>query len=166
MNESLAASEQAELAAVRARREALYRAILGLEDALASPVGEPERWRLRVAMAVDHASARITEHIDQTESPDGLLARIGRDEPRLTRKLEQLKVDHEQLAKSVDALAQALADVDHVQRDDLGGGDKIEHQATLLRNQAVELLGELTRHRQRGSDLIYEAFHVDIGQSS
>ena len=26
-----------------------------------------------------------------------------------------------------------------------------------------KLLGQLTRHRQRGADLIYEAYQVDIG---
>lgn len=148
---------QAELAAARARREALYQAIVGLEDALTTPVGEGERWRLRVAMAVDHASARIAEHIEQTERLDGMLDRVGREDPRLVQRTRQLVVDHERLEKQAEALAVDVA------------GLKVEDLATradTIRERAVELLGELTRHRQRGADLIYEAYHVDIGQSA
>ncbi len=148
---------EAALAAVRARREALYQAIIGLEDALATAVGDGERWRLRVAMAVDHARARIDDHVTQTECKNGFLDRVVIEHPRLARRVAQLRVDHERLEKSVDALAVATADIED---------DEVAEGAPALRNQAVELLGEMTRHRQRGADLIYEAFQVDIGQSA
>ena len=32
-----------------------------------------------------------------------------------------------------------------------------------LRERATGLLGHLVRHRQRGADLIYEAYQTDIG---
>ena len=32
-----------------------------------------------------------------------------------------------------------------------------------LRERATELLGHIVRHRQRGADLIYEAYETDIG---
>ncbi len=159
MGETLTATtaDHAELAAIRARREALYQAIVGLEDALASPSGDSERWRLRVAMATEHAAARVDDHIHQTEAPKGLLTKIKDQEPRLSRKVAQLKVDHERLRTSLDALTQALAVIDE---GELGS------RAESIRDQAGELLTQLVRHRQRGADLIYEAFHVDIGESS
>lgn len=145
-----------QLAAIRVRREAIYQAITGLEDALAGPIGNAGRWRLRVAMAVDHAVARITEHVSQTEEPGGFLDQVMSETPRLASRVAQLRVDHERLEKSVDALRQSLADVhDH----------DVADRANEIRNQAVDLLGQLARHRQRGADLVYEVYHVDIGST-
>jgi hypothetical protein len=39
--------------------------------------------------------------------------------------------------------------------------DSAEPQA--LRDGLTDLLAELVRHRQRGADLVYEAYSVDIG---
>ena len=146
-----------ELDAVRNRREALYEAIVGLEDALATPIGDGARWRLRVAMAVDHAAMRISEHTSQTEAPDGFLDRTVQQKPRLGRKVNQLRVDHERLEKEVDALRVRLS---------ITPDDEVPDQAAELRNQAMELLGQMSGHRQRGADLIYEIYQVDIGESS
>jgi seryl-tRNA synthetase len=148
-------ADRVQLDAVRSRREALYEAVVGLEDALATPVGDGPRWRLRVAMAIDHAALRIEDHARQTEAPDGFLDRLVREVPRVQRRVNQLKVDHERLEKEVEALRHTLSIIDD--------GDVPEHAVT-IRNQAIELLGQLTRHRQRGADLIYEAYQVDIGE--
>lgn len=148
-------AERVQLEAVRTRREALYEAVVGLEDALATPVGDGKKWRLRVAMAVDHATIRIEEHAKQTEAKGGFLEKVIQEVPRLQRKVNQLVVDHERLEKEVDALRLTVSLVDDA---------KIPDRAADIRNQAIELLGQLTRHRQRGADLIYEAYQVDIGE--
>ncbi|MGI9598194.1 MAG: hypothetical protein ACR2QK_18670 [Acidimicrobiales bacterium] len=148
-------ADRVQLDAVRTRREALYEAVVGLEDALATPIGDGTKWRLRVAMAIDHASIRIEEHAIQTESKGGFLDKVIGEVPRLQRRVNQLKVDHERLEKEVHALRMALSMVDDA---------KIPGEAVTIRNQALELLGQLTRHRQRGADLIYEAYQVDIGE--
>lgn len=150
-------ADRVQLDAVRTRREALYQAVVGLEDALQTPVADGTKWRLRVAMAIDHAAIRIDEHAQQTESKDGFLERVVQEVPRLQRRVNQLKVDHERLEKEVDALRIAVSVVDDAD---------IPEQASTIRNQAIELLGQLTRHRQRGADLIYEAYQVDIGEGA
>ncbi len=148
-------ADRVQLDAVRTRREALYEAVVGLEDALATPVGDGKKWRLRVAMAIDHATIRIEEHAKQTEAKGGFLDKVIQEDPRLQRRVNQLKVDHERLEKEVDALRLAISVVDD---------DRIPDEAVNIRNQAIDLLGQLTRHRQRGADLIYEAYQVDIGE--
>ncbi|MEM7324476.1 MAG: hypothetical protein AAF531_15410 [Actinomycetota bacterium] len=150
-------ADRAQLDAVRSRREALYEAVVGLEDALATPVGDGQKWRLRVTMAVEHAKSRIEEHAVQTEAKGGFLDRVVVEEPRLHKRVTQLKVDHERLEKEVDALRIAIYDVEDAE---------VPGQANDLRNQAIDLLGQMTRHRQRGADLIYEAYQVDIGDGS
>lgn len=148
-------AERIQLDAVRTRREALYEAVVGLEDALATPVGDGKKWRLRVAMAIDHATIRIEEHAKQTEAKGGFLDKVIQENPRLQRRVNQLKVDHERLEKEVDALRLAISLVED---------DRIPDEAVTIRNQSIDLLGQLTRHRQRGADLIYEAYQVDIGE--
>ena len=146
--------ERVQLDAVRIRREALYEAVVGLEDALTTPVGDGHKLRLRVAMAVDHAAMRIEDHAQETEAKGGFLDKVLAEEPRLQRRINQLKVDHERLEKEVFALRHAISLVDDAD---------VPERSTTIRNQAIELLGQLTRHRQRGADLIYEAYQVDIG---
>jgi len=157
-------SESTKVASIRSRREALFQAAVGLEDALAGPIGDHERWRLRVAMAVDHAVARISEHIAQTEGPGNILDEIVAMAPRLDRQVKQLKVDHEHLEKAAHTLALAVAELSS-EHDDLTP-EQIEDAAIAVRNQAVEVMGQITRHRQRGADLLYEAYHVDLGNSA
>jgi hypothetical protein len=154
VEEPMRAPDQEKVAAIRVRREALYQAITGLEDALASPIGDAHKWRLRVAMAVDHAVARIAEHIKQTEADGGLLDEVMVDQPRLANRVVRMRADHEEMEKMADALRLAVAGV---------GDDDVADRADDIRKQAVELLGQLSRHRQRGSDLIYEAYQVDLG---
>lgn len=67
----MAQADAYHLEVARIRREALSQALIGVEDALSTPIGDGERWRLRVAMAVDYAANRVDEHIEQTEAPDG-----------------------------------------------------------------------------------------------
>ena len=154
VDEPTKAPDEDEVEAIKVRREAIYQAITGLEDALTSPVGEAHQWRLRVAMAVDHATARIGEHVRQTEAEDGFLAQVIRDAPRLVNRVAQMKDDHGQLEKAAEALRLALAEV---------GDEDVADRADDIRNEAVDLLGQLSRHRQRGADLIYEAYQVDLG---
>ena len=147
-------AEPSHLEAIRVRREALHQALIGLEDALATPIGDPTRWRLRVAMAVEHAAHRIDDHIRQTESPTGLLHTVVEVEPRLACRTNRLRDDHGELRQRACRLQSAIAALDDTE---------VEERGLAIRDDALEFMGELVRHRQRGADLIYEAYQVDIG---
>jgi len=149
-----------DVASIRSRRESLLRATIGLEDALASPLGDGDRWRLRVAMATDHAIARLGEHVSETEGAGNILEEVRAHAPRLARRVDQMLLDHERLEKAAHELQTAVAELELV--DD----DQLEAQAIVVRNKSVDMMGLIARHRQRGSDLLYEAYHVDIGNSA
>ncbi len=157
-------SDSTKVASIRNRREALLQAVVGLEDALAGPIGDHERWRLRVAMAVDHAVARISEHVTQTEGPGNILDEILAVAPRLERRVKQMRVDHENLEKAAHRLALTVGELSTDDVDAATG--KTEDRAIEIRNQAVDVMGQIARHRQRGADLIYEAYQVDLGNSA
>jgi len=147
-------AQQAHLEAARVRRETLHEALVGLEDALTTPIGDAAQWRLRVAMAVDHAARRLHDHVRQTEAPDGFLQRVVQDDPRMACRAERLAREHGPLQEAVERLQDALATI--------SDQDVVEHGYE-VRNQALDLMTALMRHRQRGADLIYEAYQVDIG---
>lgn len=134
--------------AARRRRADLLRAIHGFERAVASPAAAPA-WRERVGQQLAALREQLTEHIVVTEGSDGLYAELLQHAPRLTRQVTGLTGDHGVLRRRVEALNRLV-------RDPGTGVDD-------LRGCATELLGELARHRQRGADLVYEAYATDIG---
>jgi hypothetical protein len=146
----LASAEQdaASLAAARRRRAELLQSIQSFERALAVPAGDPD-WRSGVAGRLRALRAGFTEHVVFTEGPDGLYAELLNHAPRLARGVEVLVREHAALTAAMDAL-QAHADA---------AGAAVED----LRGWASDLLRELSRHRQRGADLVYEAYATDIG---
>ena len=93
----------------------------------------------------------LREHVVVTEGPDGLHQAILAGDLRLTNAVEALTAEHAQLAAQVDALLTATEPP--VTTTDVAD----------IREQATQLLADLIRHRQRGADLIFEAYDTDIG---
>ena len=143
---------QSELSAVQYRRAELREAMGGVERALASAaIGRPERWADAVHDAIAELSEDFRAHIEVTEAVPGLHSDIVAASPRLTHAVARLAAEHPQIADGIKRLVLRL-------RDPVTDADIDE-----LRNEANTLLGNLVRHRQRGADLIYEAFEYDIG---
>jgi len=139
---------------VRRQRAELGESMAALEAALTLPAGAGAVWRRRVRAALTELSHDLREHATLTEVEGGLYADIGATAPRLTHGVQVQLGEH----------AEALAEVDRLlaQRDE-GMHDDAEVEAH--REACIRLLGRLVRHRQRTSDLIYEAYAVDIGGS-
>jgi len=120
-----------------------------LELALAGAVSLGRaRWGERVHVALVELSADFRGHVDFTEAEDGLYADILATAPRLSGAVTHLTQEHEEIRDLLQDLLTHMsesADVDQV------------------RTSGTRLLGMLVTHRQRGSDLVYEAFEYDIG---
>lgn len=139
------------LPTVRARRAHLHQACQEVEAALAAPLsGRPDEWLAHLAPAVAGLRQAFDAHISITEADDGLFTQIRGDAPRLEPRLHRLHREHTDIAA---ALATA--------EDELRSGDPDELEAA--RDRLTTTLGALIRHRQRGADLLYEAYEVDIG---
>jgi hypothetical protein len=50
-----------------------------------------------------------------------------------------------------------------IDRIDVVELERIAEEAGAVRDDAMSLLTAVARHRQRGADLIYEAYQVDVG---
>jgi hypothetical protein len=136
------------LAAARRHRLALLHAIQSFERALAVPAGNPG-WCDGVTGRLGSLRAAFAEHVVVTEGSDGLYAELLDHAPRLARGVDVLIREHAALAAAMDALQRQVA----------AGPAAIEE----VRGWASDLLREMSRHRQRGADLVYEAYAMDIG---
>jgi hypothetical protein len=153
MQEKENAAEAPQLEEVRQRRVGLRRTMTGIEEATASALaGRPSEWRAKLLPHVDGLREAWASHVSVTEGPGGLWEQIRTDAPRLDGSLRRLRREHESLAAEVEALHQELTDAD----DD-------EPRLIILREGVTALLVRLARHRQRGADLIYEAYQHDVG---
>jgi hypothetical protein len=137
---------------LRRHRAELRESISALEDALAAPAASDwQRWAQRVHVAAVELAGDFREHVDLTEGPGGLYREVLKTSPRLSGPVDTLTREHGLIRGQVDSLlarvgpSDGVADVDRVR--DLG----------------TALLGRLVRHRQRGSDLVFEAYEFDLG---
>jgi ATP phosphoribosyltransferase regulatory subunit HisZ len=137
------------LKAAQQRRVAMQDALARLEDRLAAPSGSAE-WRTEVGRALSALSTSFVDHVAEVEGDDGLLAELRHDVPRLAPGVERLERDHVEISSQMLALAAVLEAAD----------------VASIRESGLELMRALVRHRQRGSDLVYEAYATDIGGQS
>ena len=137
---------------LRRRRAELLESMSAVEHALAAPApGRQAHWAERVHVALVELSADFGEHIDITEGPHGLYHELLTTAPRLSGAVARLTREHALIRDLLDNL---LAHV-----GEPGSNSDLDD----VRDRGTALLGRLVRHRQRGSDLIYEAYTVEIG---
>lgn len=152
MEEKSPASERALLEELRRHRAELRESMGALEDVLAAATtADRSRWVHRVQAALAEVSGDFRAHIDITEGPHGLYAELLKTSPRLSGAVDGLKHEHGLIGSQVDQLMTRAAAPDVTA--DVDG----------VRRAGTALLGTLVRHRQRGSDLVFEAYEFDIG---
>jgi len=135
------------LEAARQRRVELKEAVSNLEIAASSPIGEPN-WRSNLQTELESLRIALAEHIEEVEGAEGLLAQLTDDAPRLVNKIDRVRDEHPELTQQVaDAITSA----------------KESSDAEDLRSEVMAVLVSIVRHRQRGADLVYEGYNVDIG---
>ncbi|MEU5942620.1 hypothetical protein ABZ807_26400 [Micromonospora sp. NPDC047548] len=119
-----------------------------LARALAVPPGEP-RWCERVIVHLAPVRRGFAEHVRITEGPAGLYAEVLAQAPRLHRGVRLLTREHA-------AIVAALAELQRaVERPGVCPEE--------LCRRTDELLRALSRHRQRGADLLWQAYQTDLG---
>jgi hypothetical protein len=141
-----------DLEAVRRRRADLRLSLGAVEHALASPAaGRAVIWGEIVHRTLEELAEEFAEHIDVTEGPDGLHDAILAAAPRLGHAVQALTAEHGDIRAEIAALLTATEPP--VTPDDVAD----------VREQGTRLLGHVVRHRQRGADLVYEAYETDLG---
>lgn len=148
---SVSGQQAVDLGSIRSRRERLHAAAVDLEEASVTPAQDRDRWYARMVPAAERLVATLDAHVRDTEAPDGLYDSLVRDsEGRLQAAANRLKAEHPPLQEA----ARGVLD-----------GARSGRDPEQLRDAVAELFRAISRHRHRGSDLLYEAYHVDIAPS-
>ena len=147
------------LEAAKGQRLSLRRAIAGLEEALAAPddpdgLGGHDVLGARLAPALEHLQEVFAVHVEVTEAPGGLYQEILENAPRLANRVTRFRREHVEIT---DGIRRGIAECSTATDPD---------SVQALRDHSVRLFADLVRHRKRGLDLVYEAYHVDIGGES
>lgn len=137
------------IARVHAQRADLRESAAALDEALERPLGTA-RWRERVHTALVELAHDFRDHVDLSESGGGLFQTVLGEDPRLAPGIERQREEHVDLHERIETTIATL------ERD-------APFDAVALREDLTSMVGAIVRHRQRGNDLIYEAFTVDLG---
>ncbi len=124
------------------RRGNLASAIERVEMALTSPTARPT-WLEDVRRELTSLRDALDAHVEVTEGDEGLFSEIMDAAPRLAHQIEVLRTEHDQIEEAADALSAMDSPAE-------------------LRDAATSVLGRIVRHRQRGADLLYDAYEVDV----
>ncbi|MGH8915648.1 MAG: hypothetical protein ACRDZM_14165 [Acidimicrobiia bacterium] len=144
-------TDSSSLTRAHARRRALNDAMTQLEKALAGPAAA-EGWLDRVEDSLAGLREGLEAHVAEVEGPRGLLAEIVDVAPRLAAATRELEDEHGLLLAACDRAERKLEAI----------RGSVTPDGVALRRRLTTLLGRVTLHRQRGADLVYEAYNVDI----
>lgn len=138
----------------RRRRAPLREAASDLELAISAPVGTGTVWRDRVRESLARVQVALKQHIQDTEGPAGLYTQLQTDAPRLSNLVKLLAEEHIVMKGDIKDILSTLEELPD-ELDDNCCAD--------TRETALILLGRISRHRQKGADLVWRAYSVDIG---
>jgi hypothetical protein len=133
----------------------LHDALVHLEMAISSPAaGRIPEWTAHVVKELTGVRDAFDQHVIVTEKPGGLYEEIITRAPRLDGTVTRLKEEHPDITARID---QVLERLDSVK---IGSED---WPLDTARDDLQRFIGTVIRHRQRGADLVWEAYNVDIG---
>ena len=139
----------------RQRRKTLHDALVHLEEALSSPAaGRIPDWTAGVLKEMVEVRDAFDLHVEATERPEGLYDEIFERAPRLALSVQKLRDEHPEIAAAVNQMVERLEQVE------IGG---IAWPLDDARDDLQRFIGTVIKHRQRGADLVWEAYNVDIG---
>ncbi len=136
-------------AAVEQRR-GLRSATTALEAVVQGPTSDAQAWGKAVLPALGDVRRAWVHHTEFTESADGLFAEIIEQAPRLMHAVRNLEAEHHTVLAAIGDCENATLDA--------AQGSGTDSATT----QIMDLLAAIARHRDRGAELVYDAYTVDI----
>jgi hypothetical protein len=143
------------LDAARARRKTLHDTLVHLEESISSPAaGRIPDWTASVLKEIIEVREAFDQHVVVTERPDGLYDEILERAPRLAVNVRRLREEHPDIASALTTM------IERLEQTEIGGTAWPLEDA---RDDLQRFIGQVIKHRQRGADLVWEAYNVDIG---
>ena len=144
------------LEAAKRRRATLHDTIVHLEESISSPAaGRIAEWTEQVSKEMTGVRDAWEQHVIVTEKPGGLYEEIMERAPRLAGNIHRLQGEHPSIGEAVEAMVSKLGSME------IGTPEGWSLEAA--RDDLQRFIGLVVKHRQRGADLVWEAYNVDIG---
>jgi len=116
--------------------------------------GRKEEWLARIRAALETLRGALSEQAANSLGPDSLLSTIRTEQPHLCPKIDQLRRRYQTVSEQIDELnaeLRSLAKPDEIDVADI--------------RQTLDLITtEFRYQRARESDLVYEAYSLDLGE--
>lgn len=152
--DSSATSRQQTSGDVRQQRTNTLSITRKLESALASAAyGRESAWHTRALEALGDLQTALQMQREVSESSDGLFAQIAAEAPRLTGRIQQLEREYSELERSLKSLRADLLDTDAQQTN----------HVLDVRDRVASLLDAFRRQQDKETELVFEAYGIDIG---
>ena len=136
----------------RKKRVVLREAMIDYEAAITTPVASP-MWLENAVQGLAVLRTALNEHISEVDRSDGIIAKALDHAPWLESHAEILRNQHDDLSARVQRLGEIL-----------DGFDTEDATAVaIMREESYDLIRHLSRHRQNGAELVYDAYDMDIG---
>ena len=148
---AVAAEGARTLADPAGRPPGLRRAAQALRIAAHTPAADADAWCERLETGLRELQAAWTRHTADNESPGGFFDQVREEAPQLDPRLRQLQREHDRLHVTI------MTALEHL------GGDGRRGDPQQVVTDIDGLLALLSRHEQRGADVIYQAYEVDTG---
>jgi hypothetical protein len=146
--------EQSNVNTSRADRERSLDALQALElHAESAGPGREHDWLADVRRAITTLEQALTVQTANSAPDESLLSAIEHDEPRLRRRVTELRRRYRAVQDDVITLSQQLATIH--------AADPVD--VTDIRQKLERIASELRYQRARETDLVYEAYAVDLG---
>lgn len=127
-------------------------ALHNVEWATAAPAPvRPDEWRDDLLPRLDELAARLHEQFDASEGEHGLLHNVAEDAPRLSNSVNEILRRQQKLVEKIDDLRLELSDLSRY------------FDAKTVRRDIARLTAEVRELRAWETDLVYEAYTVDLG---
>jgi hypothetical protein len=144
----------AAIQASRDDRARMLKAMAALEASLASgAVSRQMAWQKRVVAALGVLEVAMEAQTKELKSGEGVLAGILERAPRFERQVRQLRDQYADLARQIKSLREQFTNVDDEELPEVGD----------IRQRLAWLITAIRHFQARESDLLQEAFCVDIG---
>jgi hypothetical protein len=129
------------------RHQDLHNAMRGLEASAARATGQDD-WADGVRDVLTVLDSALQSHVAEIEGPNGLFAEVIDRAPQLKPDVDMLRLEHRDLVTGC--------------RNALEAVGSAEVDARAVRRKVLSILGRLTIHRQRGAELLFDAYNVDL----
>lgn len=137
---------------VQRRRSQLQAALATAEAALLRQPGpDPAAWLAPVRQSLADLGAALALHVDVHEGSDSFHADVVRHQPALASRVTWLQRDHRRLEQQLAALYERVS------------APATSETVVRVRSGGLELVHRFARHRQKGADLVWDAFSYDLG---